>query len=229
MRVAFLSEGATEVGFAPGARADEPWRHHFLLKIVVERILGVEGRIEPLEDHRLPYLSGNPAGKLCRRGAKIVRACALWGAEAAVVVIDRDRTEPRRRLRALREQRDRLRSDPERPLAIPMAVGVAVETIEAWLLADEVTLCDVLRLPHPSQPRGSPEDLDGRPSEPTHPKYVLNAYFNRDKYRTRGFLDRVAEVAREMDLDVVARRCPRGFRRFREDVIRELGPYFGAT
>jgi len=227
MRVAFLSEGATELAFAPGARVDEAWRHDFLLKIIVERILDAEGRIEPLEDERLPYLVGNPAGRLCRSAAPFVRECTLRGADAAVVVVDRDRGEPRRRLRALIDQRERLRHDPNRPLAVPMAVGVAVETVEAWLLADEMRLCEVLGLSHPDQPMGSPEQLSGKPGEPDHPKSVLNAYFARDADGSREFLDRVVALGRMMDLDVVARRCPQGFAHFRDDVLAELGPHFG--
>ena len=227
MRVAFLSEGATELGFAPGMREDEPWRRTFLLKILVERILGIDGLLEPLEERSLPSLSGNAIGKLCRKSAELVRACAAFGAEAAVVLVDRDRTKPRERLAALRRQRERLRGDAKRPLPIPMAVGVAVETIEAWLLADEITLCDVLGLPHPEQPMGSPEKLDGGPGETTHPKYVLNTYFHGDTETQRGFLDRVAAVAQNMDMDTVARQCPQGFRRFRDDVLHEFGPRFG--
>jgi hypothetical protein len=227
MRVAFLSEGATELAFAPGTREDEAWRHDLLLKILLERILGIEGRLEPFEDARLPFLLGNPAGKLCRQAARLIRDCVRSGAEAAVVVVDRDRTESRKRLDALRQQREDLRTGRGKPLWIPMAVGVAVETVEAWLLADELCLCDVLGLPHPDQPIGSPEKLNGHPGEPRHPKYVLNGYFNRDVRPERGFRDRVLAVAQRMNLDMVAERCPQGFARFREDVLREFGPLFG--
>lgn len=223
MRVAFLSEGATELALARGARESEAWRHDFLVKILVERILGVEGRIEPFEDASLPFLLGSQAGKLCRQGARLVRACARLGAEAAVIVVDNDRRSPRQRWRALRQQRENLRSDRERPLGLPLAIGVAVETIEAWLLADEVTLCDVLRIPRPSEPMGSPENLDGEPGQPNHPKWVLNQYLSRDTRPGRGFLDQVAAIGRGMDLDAVARQCPEGFGRFRDDVVRELG------
>ena len=226
MRVAFLSEGATEVGFAPGTRAEEPWRHEFLLKILVERILGVEGRIEPLERSLLPCLRGNQPARVCREGARFIWRCVLYGAEAAVVVIDRDRTPPRERWRELCEQRERVKADPERPLAIPIAIGVAVETIEAWLLADEVALCDVLGIPRPREPMGSPEKLDGAPGEATHPKYVLSRYFARDANPERRFLDRVVALAQKMSLDVVARMCPEGFARFRDDVMQEFGPCF---
>jgi hypothetical protein len=225
MRVAFLSEGATEVGFAPGARAEEPWHEEFLLKTLVERILGVEGRIESLDRTLLPLLRGNQPARLCREGARFIRRCALFGAEAVVIVIDRDRTPPRKRWRELSEQRDVLRTDRARPLAIPVAIGVAVETIEAWLLADEVGLCDVLDIPRPKEPMGSPEKLDGAPGEPTHPKYVLNQYLRRDTKQGRGFLGQVAAIARRMDLDVVARQCPEGFGRFRDDVTREFSGF----
>jgi len=228
MRVAFLSEGATELGFAPGARADDAPLRDFFLRIVVERMLGVQGELCPLQNAGIGYLRGAGAGRLCRDGAKMVRECCRAGAEAAVIVIDRDRTAPRERWRRLDEQRRRIREDRERPVAIPVAIGVAVETIEAWLLADELALCRVLGLPNPEKPMASPEGLDGTPGEATHPKCVLNRYFARDTKQDREFLDRVAAVAREMDLDVVARMCPEGFERFRSDVMAQVGPLFSA-
>jgi len=142
------------------------------------------------------------------------------------MVIDRDRTAPRKRWRELNQQREALRSDAQRPLALPVAIGVAVETIEAWLLADEVALCDVLGMPHPKEPMGSPEKLDGAPGEHTHPKYVLNQRLRRDTTLGRSFLDQVGAIAARMDLDVVARQCPEGFGRFRDDVTREFSGFF---
>jgi hypothetical protein len=149
-----------------------------------------------------------------------------YGAEAAVIVVDRDRTPGRERLGKLVAQREGLRSDRERPLLVPISVGVAVETIEAWLLADEVVLCEVLGLPHPAQPKGSPEALDGTPGQANHPKCVLNQHLSRDTHPGRHFLDQAMEIARHMDLEKVARVCPQGFAPFREDVISELGPHF---
>jgi hypothetical protein len=222
MRVAFLSEGATELAFAPGARADEAWRHSFLLKTIVERILGAPGRIEAMDDADLPCLRGNAVGLLCRKAAGFIRQCVWRRAEGVIVVVDRDRTGPQR-LKDLLDQREQLRQDRSRPLAVPVAVGVAIETIEAWLLADEVALCDELGLPRPSEPGKSPEKLDGKPGEPTHPKHVLSSYLRKDTRGTRTFLEQVNALAACMDLDVVARRCPEGFGRFRDDVLSEFG------
>jgi hypothetical protein len=222
MRIAFLSEGATEVGFAPGARASDPWGRDFLLKTLVERILGAEGNIQALQDKALPYLAGNPAGRLCRQAAVFVRECVREGAEAAVVLVDRDRTRGTRRLRDLTAQRQKLR---ERNLSIPFAVGVAVETIEAWLLADEMALCDVLGLPNPSEPMPSPETWCGKPGTPDHPKSVLGEYLSQAADGVVSFRDRAIAIAERANLDVVAARRPQGFARFREDVLREFGPH----
>ncbi|NQT85152.1 DUF4276 family protein [bacterium] len=208
------------MGFAPGARADDPWRHDFLLKVLVERILDAEGRIETLEDRSLPYLSGNPAGRLCGQAAKFVRECVRAGAGAAVVLVDRDRTQRGKRHRALVHQREELRKF----LSIPFAVGVAVETIEAWLLADEMALCRVLGLPNPSEPMGRPEDLCGGAGTVTHPKMVLSNYLARAVDRDAIFRDWAISIGRNADLDVIADRCPQGFARFREDVLREFSP-----
>jgi hypothetical protein len=164
---------------------------------------------------------------LFREGAKILRECALLGADATVIVVDRDRTPPRERWRRLVDQRRQLREARDRPLSMPVSIGVAVETIEAWLLADELAVCGILGLANPEQPMASPEKLCGKPGDHDHPKSVLKSYLARDRQPERSFLDRVLAIAQAMNLDVVAERCPEGFAPFRQDVIAELGPRVG--
>ena len=46
MQVAFLTEGATEHAVPFGGSGTEPWEKSSALQILVERILGLRGRIE---------------------------------------------------------------------------------------------------------------------------------------------------------------------------------------
>ena len=103
MRVGFLSEGATELAFAPGALGDEAWPRAGALVILVERILGVRGSTEPCAP---PFPRGAGAGWILKCGAAHLQDVARMGASAAVVLVDAD-GKGAERLRALRALRER--------------------------------------------------------------------------------------------------------------------------
>jgi hypothetical protein len=92
--------------------------------------------------------------------------------------------------------------------AIPRALGVAIRSFDAWMLADERALssvlgCAVSRQPDPEtivNPKESCSDLLANASQP---------FSQTQMY---------AEVAKAFDLDVVANRCPKGFAPFAERV-----------
>ena len=221
MRVGFLSEGATELAFAPGALGDEAWPRAGALVILVERILGVRGSTEPCAP---PFPRGAGAGWILKRGAAHLQDVARMGASAAVVLVDAD-GKGAERLRALRALRERAVARNPR-LAIPTAVGVAVEKFDAWLLADEMALCRVLGLPNPSQPMGSPEELRGRGGSADDAKTRLKEYLAEDRHGPRPFLEVVHAIVREMDLDVARQKCPKGFAPFLQEVRHQLGSLF---
>lgn len=218
MRIAFLSEGATEAAFAPGASAGEPWPRVGALVTLVERVLGVRGKIEPWT----PALQRG-AGTILRKGASLLRAAARAGAQGAVMLVDAD-NKGGERLTTLRNHRERVRA--EKPvLAIPTAVGVAVEKFEAWLLADEKCLCRVLGLPNPTEPMGNPEDLKGKRGAADDAKAKLAEYLSKDRCGPRPFLEQVSAIVAEMDLALIAQRC-RSFQLFMDEVRDQLGPLF---
>jgi hypothetical protein len=222
MRIAFLSEGATEAAFAPGASDEESWPRAGALVILVGRILDVRGRIEPW----VPASGlGAGSGAILHRGRALLRAGARAGAKGAVMLVDAD-TKGNQRLATLRGDREAVLA--EKPLlAIPTAIGVAVEKFESWLLGDEICLCRVLKLPNPPEPMGDPEDLKGKRGAADDAKAKLNEYLSKDRFGPRPFLEQVRAIATQMDLDLVARRC-RSFQQFRDEVRGQLGSLFSA-
>ena len=220
MQVAFLSEGATELGLAQGARDDEPWPRSFALQLLAERILDAGGEIQVWEP---PLRRGGGAGPILKRTRAYIKEAARAGASAVVVLVDADGRGVKR-LRRLNEHRQRLIGERS-ALAIPTAIGVAVETIEAWLLADEQGLQRALALQGTPDAVDAPEQLKGKRGSGSHPKDVLRRLLEQDMLGPRSFLAQVRAIVLELDLGVLARRC-RSFRRFRDEVRQNLGPLF---
>ena len=93
----------------------------------------------------------------------------ISGCTAVVVVVDRDGSAVGLRLTALSAGRTQADGEGE-ALAKKTALGVAVETVEAWLLADETALNTALD-PHPhAAMTPSPELLAGAARSEKHPK-----------------------------------------------------------
>lgn len=222
MQVAFLSEGATELGLTEGMRDDEPWSHTPVLQVLVERILGVRGQIEMWQP---PGRRGGGAGPILKRTRAYIKEAARAGAAAAVVLVDAD-GRGKERLKRLEEHRQRLIAD-NAALGIPSAIGVAVEVIEAWLLADQAAITRALGLPDPPERVENPEALKGKRGSGDHPKDVLRRLLAQDRRGPRSFLRQVQAIARELDVRLLAERC-RSFRRFRDEVRQHLGPLFGS-
>ncbi len=133
---------------------------------------------------------------------------------AVVIVVDRDGTSPGLRLTALAAGRA-LADQQGEALAGKTALGVAVETVEAWLLADETALNAALDPHPPAATTPSPELLDGAARSPKHPKTQLRSLLDRARREVSWPYDEIAEKVR---LDVLAARCPAGFAPFATEV-----------
>lgn len=122
------------------------------------------------------------------------------GHDALVLVIDHD-GQPDRVHLFNEAQGDRLCS-------IPRALGVAVLSFDAWMLADERVLTRVLAMT---------VDRQGDPEEQRDPKGVCAALLHASAC---GLDQNVmyADVVASLDLDVLKQRCPRGFAPFAERV-----------
>ena len=153
--------------------------------------------------------------RLHKRGlARKVKA-AMADAEAkcldgVVFVIDRDGPGNKQRLDELRKGRNEGKKDG---LSVPTTVGVAVEMLEAWLLADEHALAEALR----KKLSGGLPDPEGMKD----PKAELNRLDADDAFEGDA-VQRAETIATTASLDKVSERCPRGFAEFRKDVAENL-------
>lgn len=127
------------------------------------------------------------------------------GYEALVLVVDEDGDRSRRR------QFDDAQEHSD--VALPRAIGLAIPTFDAWMLADERALsralgCIVQRQPDPEQVP-SPKQLCER--------------LHADSRCEVGLREVYATVASLLDLDVLRRRCPDGFGVFARRVCALAG------
>lgn len=133
---------------------------------------------------------------------------AFWDCDSEPVNLQ-DRDEIHRELRGRGER--------------GLAVGVCVQMLEAWLLADAGAFRRCFG-------RGPAEGFPGRPESIQAPKGPLTALLEEYEARLRfgGTAAAYREIAKHIDLDVLAANCPKGFGRFREDAREFLIPLLAA-
>jgi hypothetical protein len=197
MKVLIVSEGKNEIGAAPRDGMPQP---KGALTVLVERLLERDIELEwlPVSDSRV--MGYFVAGKTPMSTQYFKRAMA-WvgyalekGFEALVLVVDED---------GYRERRTGIRlAQAETRVLLPRAMGVAIRTFDAWILADEEALSKVL---------GAPANRQRNPEDIHRPKERCEALGLKGKYPM------VAEV---VDLKLLESRCPKGFRPFAERVRR---------
>jgi hypothetical protein len=210
-----LSEGPYDIG-TRASRADHEQRQG-AVRVLVRRILEEHwnrGGIAAAEIDadvlaRVHKHSSDVSGYERKVHLAIVEA-GLRNCTCVAVVVDRDGERNQARLSALCAGRDEAEKKGE-ALAQHTATGLAVETVEAWLLADEQALTRALNLNPPQQQLPAPEELDGAPGSDRHPKSVFLAIVDRSDLAPSVAYDAVAEHAR---IDHLERRCPLGFARF---------------
>jgi hypothetical protein len=124
------------------------------------------------------------------------------GVDALILLIDEDGQKQRC------EQIQRAQESTLRQL--PRAMGVAIRTFDAWMLADERALtealgCIVARQPNPEMIRDPKSGCAG-----------LLANGQNQMAQSKMY----AEIARRIDIDILSSRCPTGFGPFAEYVRR---------
>ena len=219
MRMLLLSEGSYDIG-TRASRADHEQRQG-AVRVFVRRILeehwnrngiaAVEIDADVLA--RVHEHSSDVSGHERKVHLAIVEA-ELRNCTCVAIVVDRDGERNQARLNALSAGRDEAEKKGE-ALAQHTAIGLAIETVEAWLLADEQALTRALNLNPPQQQLPAPEELDGAPGSDKHPKAVFLSIVARTEVAPSDAYDSVAELAR---LDHVERRCPLGFARFADQL-----------
>lgn len=203
MHVLLVSEGAHE-----GNRDEESPQ---ALRAIVSRVLPADTTFEWRDVHDLPR--GNPLPGKGGGHFKLALKAMLYahrnGFDALVLVTDGDRRNER--ITEFDEAQESTR------VAIPRALGIAVQAFDAWILADHQALSQVLGADVPLQ--RLPENLDGAKNSPRHPKQVCRALMAQ-----HGWAGSQAEfyqaVCCALDLAVVAERCPRGFAPFLQRLQR---------
>ena len=158
---------------------------------------------------------GKGANKFAKKVIRAMRQAERGGFHGAVIVIDRDRQPDRERIGALRQGRD-VADDAGCP---PCAVGTAVETFDAWMIADADGIKTAGGDPTKAPP--NPESLDAK-AGPRHPKDVAHDVFGAAE--GSGLGEKYAHVAREADLTTLERNCPKSFAPFAKEVRERIAP-----
>jgi len=144
-------------------------------------------------------LKGTGGGHV-KLALKAMKHAKEKGFDAVVLVTDADGYADR--FKQFCEAQDSPRFD------IPRALGIAIETFDAWILADHVALSKVL---------GGVVDLQSEPEGMRDPKTNC-----RSLMQTFDWPGSEAEfyeaVCKTMDLDFVSERCPKGFAPFLQRV-----------
>lgn len=179
---------------------------------LIHRLLGepenVRYTCEPLK--ALPAAHGS-GRKFAKKTAAAVRRAQDNGFTAVVVLIDRDRQPDRDRLGALTEGR----SHVEGVQYPPCAVGAAVEALDAWMITDGAAVKAVggnAARCHPS-----PESMDGTEQTGNHPKVRATEILGK------GLGEKYAAIAGVVNLELLEKRCPKGFKPFADDVRDRIG------
>jgi Domain of unknown function (DUF4276) len=137
-------------------------------------------------------------------------------ADAIVMVVDRDGDRHKDRIVELNKGREELKKANK-----PCAVGVAIEMIEAWLLADEKALRSCLE-DHAIQRQPDPENLTGHDeASDHHPKGRLErlmALALGHDIPSSDFPFHYAAIALAAEVHVLEQRCPQGFQPFAAQV-----------
>ena len=157
--------------------------------------------------------------KYAKKALQAIRQAASEGFDGVTLVIDRDRKRDSQTVEPIRRERDSL------PCAVfpPCAVGQVVETFDAWMIADGKAIAAAGGNTGWSHP--SPESLDKKEGTGRHPKDRA-----ADLFGGGGDLGgKYAIVAREVDLDVLEKRCPSGFAPFAREVRERIGPVVSPT
>jgi uncharacterized protein DUF4276 len=120
--------------------------------------------------------------------------------DALAYVVDGDRE--RDRDKRLREVRDKVSQGKL------CAVGVAIRAIEAWLLADETAVNSAFG--------GQTPKTTKDPEEISDPKESLRQWL--DAAGQSNYSLAYAELARHLRIEILEKRCPRGFGTFADEI-----------
>lgn len=215
MRIGILGEGPTEVGPLVAPPGSNVHPAGGALRGIVERILQEKGVEAEWVDGPRPRGVGSIISRLPQH-LSIIRE---QGAEVCVVLVDRDRKKER-----LQTLKRKYQAFPEKDL-LPTAIGVAIETIEAWILADERAISIALGETCQIERGPNPETLNGKRGEDRHPKMVLRQLLKEHAPQDT-FISHhefIRAWTKSVRLGVLRDRCPKGFEPFEKSVRSLVG------
>lgn len=200
-----VSEGARDVGRATGT-------HEGAVRVLVRKVVDARER-RPTAEHEVQGVEAPRAHRKergdTRRLSLALSEMKAFGCRSVAYVIDADGYDDRlSRLEAERTAIEHVSGHQ------PIALGVAVQTVEAWLLADETAINGAVE-PRPKvmmQP--DPESLWGPARTPRHPKVILESFLASGTQAAGSSYDAVASRTR---IDALEKRCP-SFRRLADEV-----------
>ena len=190
MRILIVSEGVHELGdnSLDGA-----------LVVLSRRLLGENVSVsrERVKSPRVRvHLQPGKGDGYEKRALGWIRLAEREGYDAIILVIDQDGDEERG------QQFDRAQDD--RRLSLPRALGVAIKRFDAWMLADEQALSELLETHIDLQP--NPESEDDPKSRCENLRNEAHSQLSpRAMY---------AEIAKRTDMEKLEARCPNGFAPF---------------
>ncbi len=184
MRALLVSEGQHELGGA--------------LCSIVQQLTPKFSEIEQdrVSSPALPVHHGKGQGYL-KRAIRWMLEAEKRGYDALILVIDQD--DAAERISELNNAQRHLDVT-----AIPRALGVAVRSFDAWMLADETALTAALGLLVDCQP--SPEEI-------AQPKAACEELLAKsEQYPSLAHF--FAALATQINLETLEKRCPKGFAPF---------------
>jgi len=213
VRVLVLGDGRHELGADLGQSLNLD--NLPALPSLIHRLMDCPAHVsytcEPFRRVKPVHTRGHKYAKKVRRAIQLARQN---GYQALAVVIDRDRQKDADRIVPLQDGRDAMASG-----SLPAcAVGMAVEAFDSWMIADSKAVTAAAGDPGKTHPK--PESLAGKEGTGDHPKDVAGVIFGAKA----GLGDKYAVVAENVDLDLLAKACPKGFAPFAEDVRRHILP-----
>jgi len=193
-RVLLVAEGASELGAAPS-------EHRGALTALVARLLDreLEVECERASSPKVQIHRGHGAA-FTKRALAWIRHAQREGFDALVLLIDHDGDGERQK------QLDVAQRDAH--FSLPRALGVAIRTFDAWMLADERALSQVLDFPVDKQK--SPEDM-------SDPKATVHAL--REQGAESLLLPELYwRISEQLRLELLISNCPKGFGQFAQRV-----------
>ncbi len=211
MRILVISEGNNELGSSEGQRklglVEEDRVKGALIRLV-ERVLSP--RFPPQSKNSIEWRDIRKMGGITKNdwgtgGAEYQRKAMSWirkaqneQFDALVVVVDQDNAPGRRNgLEA---------AQADNRLTLPRAIGLAVKSFDAWMLADERAISNAVG--RTVQTQKTPEDHDSKAAM----RMIVDERMSVDESDTMtDIYQRIAEYA---DIDTLCKRCPKGFQPF---------------